>query len=76
MIHKNSKIICTSDTSTHIIVAICQPQKVDEMLRRCMKSLMDFVDLKATDHHVNVVVTPTEEKVVEGVDLSILPKAK
>jgi hypothetical protein len=41
-----------------------------------MKSLMDFVDLKATDHHVNVVVTPTEEKVVEGVDLSILPKAK
>ena len=66
-------IKCTCDTSEYVVSSICEADKVEEMKRRVLKSAMDFVNINATEHHVNIVVEKTEVKPESGTEVSIKP---
>lgn len=66
------KITATSDNASHFAEAVCDKSKIDEIKRRCAKSVIDFAyDLD--EININIKVEPTQEVPMDGVDIMILP---
>lgn len=70
-----SKLTVKCDKSKYVAESIVETDRVEEMKRRCLKSLIDFIDDGANQLTFTVDVEQTKERPAEGVDLTLKTQA-
>lgn len=65
------KLTVDCNQSEYVAEAIVEKERIEEMKRRCIKSVTDFVEDECESFTFNAIVEPTTDKPVEGVDIRL-----
>lgn len=67
------KITCTCDASLYHVIAIAEKDKLEMYKTKCLRAIVDFVDITRQSYKIDVNVEETKELPESGTDVFIIP---